>query len=128
VPDVSLHVAWVRHPVLAHVRQHLDCPTGEHELAVDGSAVPARVQVRAQPAGEEAVRVEPILVDVERWVVPVEITDPIPTHPLAQDLVLRPSRRLDRVGLHELDLRERRGKGAGVAGQRPPDCLTAQPP
>jgi hypothetical protein len=128
VPEARLHLARMRHPALAHERQHVSGPAGEHEVSVGGAAVTTRVQVGAQSAGDEAVGMEPILVDVERRIVPVEVTDPIAAHPLPQDQVLRPGRRPDRVGLHELDVRERRGEGAGSAGQRPPDSLTAQPP
>lgn len=107
----------MRHAALANELQHVGASLAEHELAVRGAAVPARIQIWAQPAGEKPVGVEPILVDVQRGVLTFEITDPIATHSLSQDQILRPGWRPDRVGLHELHVRQRRSQGPGGSGQ-----------
>jgi hypothetical protein len=117
VPEVGRRVARVRNPALTDERQQVGCPPGGHVPPVGTVPVAAWVQERAQAAGDEAVRIEHVLVDVEGRVLPVEIAGPVAGHPLPQDQVLRPGRRTDRVGLHELQFRQRWGQRATPAGQ-----------
>ena len=116
-PKWAGRVARMRYPALPDERQQVGGPPGGHVPPVGAVPVATRVQERAQAAGDEAVRVEHVLVDVEGLVLPVEIAGPVAGHPLPQDQVLRPGRRADRVGLHKLQFRQRRGQCATPAGQ-----------
>lgn len=82
VPEMGLHVAWMRHPALAHERQHVGHPARHHEPAVRSSRITARVQVATHPAGDKTVGVEHVLIDVQRRIQPVEITGPVTTDAL----------------------------------------------
>src|SRR5215217_3790442 len=60
----------------------------------------------------EAVIDEKVLVDIESGVLALEIADAVVGDPMTKHQILRPSRRANRVGLHEADglecIRQRR--------------------
>lgn len=64
-PKWRLYLARLRHPLLPDVGEYLGGAIGENELPVRSVPTAARVQILAQAASDESVRVEGVLVDLE---------------------------------------------------------------
>ena len=94
-----------------HVERPLDvAPVAEVRLEGEGQqpgAVRVGVLPGVQPARDEAVVDENVFLHVQRAIEPLEIASGVPADAVAQDEVLRPRRRADRIGLDETEAIDR---------------------
>ena len=99
----------IDHPCVAEMRfqfsrmHYAELANGLENLLLQlrhASDIP-RMQKLPGRAGKKTVRVENVLFNIQRSVIPVEIAHAIRTNPVSQYQVLRPGRGPDRIRLHK---------------------------